>query len=88
MSKDEKRIELPVKTVDIVERILGHNQEGQGLKILSLDQMFRRLTIILAQLKAENNLEKLKNEIRQLSYSLYHSKKLTKTIYNNLINTI
>ena len=86
MSKDEKRIELPVKTVDIVEKILGHNQEGQGLKILCLDQMFRRLTIILAQLKAENNLEKL--EIRQLSYSLYHSKKLTKTIYNNLINTI
>ena len=75
MSKDEKRIELPVKTVDIVE-FNGHNQEGQG----SLDQMFRRLTIIVAQLKAENNLEKLKNEIRQLLYSLYHSKKLTKTI--------
>ena len=75
MSKDEKRIELPVKTVDIVE-FNGLNQEGQG----SLDQMFRRLTIIVAQLKAENNLEKLKNEIRQLLYSLYHSKKLTKTI--------
>ena len=91
MSKDEKRIEVPVKTVDIVEEILEfneHSQEGQGLKILSLDQMFRRLAIILAQLKAENNLEKLKNEIRQLLYSLYHSKKLIKAIYNNLINTI
>ena len=52
------------------------------------NQMYSRLPISLAQLKAENNSEKLKNEIRQLLYSLYRSKKLTKTIYNNLINTI
>ena len=64
------------------------NQERQGLKILTPDQMLSRLPISLAQLKAGNNSEKLKNEIRQLLYSLYHSKKLTKTIYNNLINTI
>ena len=44
--------------------------------------------ITLAQLKAENNSDKLKNEIRQLLYSLYRSIKLTKTIYNNLINII
>ena len=50
--------------------------------------MFSRLTISLAQLKAGNNSEKLENEIRQLLYSLYRSKKLIKTIYNNLINTI
>ena len=37
--------------------------------------MLRRLTITLAQLKAGNNSEKLKNEIRQLLYSLYRSKK-------------
>ena len=49
--------------------------------------MFSRLPISLAQLKAGNNSEKLKNEIRQLLNSLYHSEKLTKTIYNNLINT-
>ena len=53
------------------------NQAGKGLK---------RLT--LAQLKAENNSEKLKIEIRQILYSLYRSKKLTKTVYNNLINII
>ena len=50
--------------------------------------MFSRLPITLAQLKAGNNSEKSKNEIRQLLYSLYRSNKLTKTIYNNLINAI
>ena len=64
------------------------NQEGQGLKILTPQQMLSRLPISFAQLKVGNNSEKLKNEIRQLLYSLYRSKKLSKTIYNNLINTI
>ena len=50
--------------------------------------MLSRLPISLAQLKAGNNSEKLKNNIRQLRYSLYRSKKLSKTIYNGLINTI
>ena len=63
-------------------------QKGQGLKILTLDQMLSILPISLAQLKTENNSEKPKNEIQQLSYSLYRSKKLTKTIYNSLISTI
>ena len=51
------------------------NQLGQGLKILTPDQMLSRLSITLAQLKAGNNSQKLINEIRQLLYSLYHSKK-------------
>ena len=50
--------------------------------------MISRFPITLAQLKARNNSEKLKNEIRQLLHSLYLSKKLTITIYQNLINTI
>ena len=50
--------------------------------------MLSRLPISLAELEAGNNSEKLKNEIRQQSYLLYCSKKLSKTIYNNLINTI
>ena len=62
--------------------------EGKGLKILTPNQMLSRLPITLAQLKAGNNSEKLKNEIRQLLYSLYRSKKLTKNVYNNLINFI
>ena len=63
-------------------------QELQGLKILTPQQMFSRLPISLAQLKAGNNSQKLKNEIRQLLYSLCRSKKLSKTIYNSFMNTI
>ena len=50
--------------------------------------MFSRLSITLAQLKAGNNSEKLKNKIRQTFYSLYRSKKLTKQMYKSLINII
>ena len=50
--------------------------------------MLSRLPITLAQLKAGNNSEKLKNEIRQLLYSLYRLKNMNKQAYNNLINYI
>ena len=63
-------------------------QRGQGLKILTSKQIITRLPILLAQLKAGNNSQKLKNEIRQIVYSLYISKNLSKKIYNNLISTI
>ena len=46
-------------------------QEGKGLEILTPEQMLSRLPVSLAQLKAGNNSQKLKNEIRQLLYSLY-----------------
>ena len=72
--KDDFNIEENEKTKDIVERILYFNQlnqAGKGLKILTPRQMLTRLPISLAQLKAGNNSEKLKNEIRQLLYSLY-----------------
>ena len=64
------------------------NQQGQGLKILTPNQILRRLPISLAQLNAGNNSKKLKNEIRQLLYSLYRSKKLTKNIYKSLVDII
>ena len=91
MGDDVKEIEKPNEIVDNVEKILEYNrqnQEGKGLKILTPNQMLSRLPITLAQTKSANNLEKLKNEIRQLLYSLHRSRKLTKTLYNNLINTI
>ena len=91
MSEDEKKPEKPDKILKIVKKILKLNkqkQEGQGLKILTPDQMFSRLPTTLAQLKAANNSEKLKNEIRQLLYSLYRSKKLTKKLYKSLIDII
>ena len=74
--------------INIAENILYFNQSGQGLKILTQDQMLSRLPITLAHLKARNNFEKLKNEIRQLFYSLYRSKKLTKQLYKSLIDII
>ena len=64
------------------------NQQGKGLKILTPNQMLSRLPITLVQLKAGNNSQKLINEIKLLLYSLYPSKKLTKKIYNHLINSI
>ena len=74
MSKEEIEIEKPNKIVKIVKKILKFNkkkQSGGGLKILTPNQMLSRLPVSLAQLKAGNNSEKLKNEIRQLLYSLY-----------------
>ena len=88
---DVLKIEENEKIIDIVERILELNnktQSGQGLKIITPNQMLSRLPISLPYLEAENNSEKLKNEIRQILCSLYILKKLTKTIYNNSINTI
>ena len=54
--------------------------KGQGLKILTLQQMLKEMPISLTQLKAEINSEKLKNEIRQLLYFLFRLRKLSKTI--------
>ena len=62
--------------------------KGTGLKILTNKQMLNPLPILLAQIQAGNNSIKLKNEIRQILYSLYRSKVLTKTVYNNLIKSI
>ena len=62
--------------------------KGTGLKILTNKQMLNRLPILLAQIQARNNSNKFKNEIRQILYSLYRSKVLTKTVYNNLIKSI
>ena len=61
---------------------------GKGLKILTPNQMLKRLPIALAQVKAGNNSESLLNEIRQIVYSLYRSKEITKKVYNNIINSI
>ena len=64
------------------------SQKGEGLKILTPNQMLKRLPIALAQVKAGNNSESLLNEIRQIVYSLYRSKEITKKVYNNIINSI
>ena len=91
MSEDEIKTEKPDKILKIVKEILEfneQNQSGKGLKILTPDQMLSRLPISLAQLKAGNNSEKIKNEITQLLHSLYRSEKLTKQLYKSLVNII
>ena len=59
-----------------------------GFKILTPNQMLKRLPIALAQIKAGNNSESLLNEIRQIAYSLYRSKEITKKVYKNTIKSI
>ena len=85
------RLEENEKIIDIIERILELNSEkqsGQGLKKLTPNQMPSRLPITSSQLKAGNNSEKLKNEIKKLLHSLYRSKKLTKQLYKSLMDII
>ena len=67
---------------------LAREQEGTGVKILTPNQMLKRLPIALAQIKAGNNSESLLNKIRQMVYSLYRSKEITKKVYNNIIKSI
>ena len=61
---------------------------GKGLKIMTPIQMITRLPILLAQQQAGNNSQKLNNEIKQIIYSLYRSKNLSKTVYDHLITSI
>ena len=61
---------------------------GKWLKVLTPKQMLQRLPMALAPVKAGNNSESLLNEIRQIVYSLYQSKQITKKVYNNIIKSI
>ena len=77
----------------VIETISRFDDEEEpeirkGLKIITPKQMITRLPILLAQKQAGNNSQKLNNEIRQIIYSLYRSKNLSKTISNHLINNI
>ena len=64
------------------------NFDCSKFKILTAKQMLQRLPIALAQVKAGNNSESLLNEIRQIVYSLYQSKQITKKVYNNIIKSV
>ena len=63
-------------------------KKGKGLKILTSNQMLKRLTIALAQISTGNNSESLLNEIRQIACSLYRPKEITKKVCNNIIKSI
>ena len=76
------------RIIEKISSIPSGSQSGEGLKILTSQQMFTRLPILLAQIKAGNNSREIKSKIRQLLYSLYRLKKISKTVYKNLIATI
>ena len=55
-----------------MSRNICKSKQGEGLKILTPEEMLQRLPIAFAQMKAGN-------------YSLHQSKKITKKVYNNII---
>ena len=91
-TEQDKKLNIAIGGEEITEleteESAAQRQRGQGLKIMTPKQMITRLPILLSQVKAGNNNNKLKNEIRQIIYSLYRSRNLSKTIYNHLINAI
>ena len=74
-----------LKIFNYLTEIFNGPTEGKGFKILTPNQILRRLPISLSQLETGNNSEKLTNEIRQLLFSLYRSKNLTKQLYKSLV---
>ena len=69
----------------IISEAKYKTNHGEGLKILTAKQMLWRLPVALAQVKTGNTFE---NEIRQIIYSLYRAKEITKKVYNNIMNSI
>ena len=86
------------KIVGVVENIIDFNKQQKSkkrpsnlarrIKILATKQMFQRLPIALAQIKADNSYESLLNEIRQIIYSLYWKKEFTQTVYSKKMNSV
>ena len=68
--------------------IYESKQKGTGLKVVTPNQMLKRLAIAVEQIKAGNNSENFLNEIRQIVYSLYRSKEIIEKVYNNIIKSI
>ena len=62
--------------------------KGTGIKIFTPKQILQRLPITLAQVKVGNNSQNLLNQIKQIIYSLYQSKEITKKVYNNLMKSL
>ena len=89
----EKNPEKPDEILEIVNKIIDFNKEikkqrGLGLNMLTPNQILSGLPISIAQLKAGDNSEKLKNKIRQILYSLYRSKTLAEQLHKSLVDII
>ena len=79
----EAAIKLSDNYSSIISEAKYRSIHGNGLKILISKEMLRRLPIALAQVKAGNTYE-----IRQIIYSVYRTKEITKKVYNNVMNSI
>ena len=84
----EKAIKLSNDYTEIRSEATCNTKQGTQPKILTPKQILQRLPIALAQVKGNNNSETLLNEIRQVVYSLYQSKEITKKVYKNTIKSI
>ena len=84
-------LDLKEKIIDFLAIILFDylklNTKQNMEKILTNKQMLQRLPIAFAQIKAGNTSENLLNEIKQVIYSLYWAKEITKKVYNNIVNS-
>ena len=80
----------PKIILSIVDNFLDFNnlQKCKRLKKLTPKEMLQRLTVVFAQVKAGNTSKNLLNKIRQVIYSFYGAKEITKKVYNNIINSI
>ena len=76
---------FPIKIEDagFSDKVLNHS----NLKILTPKQMLHRLPIAHSQVIAGNTSENLLNEFKQIIYSLYQAKEITKKVYNNIISS-
>ena len=66
----------------------GNEKEGKELKILTQNKLLTRLPRLLAEMKAGNNSNKLKNEIRQKLHLFHQDNKITQKVYNILIKSL
>ena len=79
---DEVKLEQQ-KTIAVRVKLNSRKKKRRNrIKILTPNKLLTRLPILLAQIEARNNYNKLKNEIRQILYLLYLHNKITKDIYN------
>ena len=83
----ENVVKLYNNYAKIISEAMYKSKHGTGLKILTPKQMLQRLPIAVAQVKTCNNSESLLNEIRQIIYSLYQSKIITKKVHNDMIKS-
>ena len=63
-------------------------KEGKGINVSTPNKLLIGLLLLLAQIKAGNNSQKLKNEMGQILYLLYQHNKIIKTLYSTFIQSL